>query len=302
MDAEISKQNVVGTIPLNVSAAKKNYSKVQALKGVSFEITRGGVVAILGPNGAGKTTLIKSALGLEKLSAGEISLFGHKPGRRAARARLGVMLQDTELPDLLTGRELLELFASYYERPLNIEEAISLAGISGFIDKRYKKMSGGQKRRIQFALAIIGDPDLLFLDEPTTGLDIEARKSLWDVVRKFSSAGKHIILTTHYIEEADMLADRIIILREGEIIADAPKAEIRDQMGGATIQCQTKISVSKIKTNNSVSNVEQSGAYTIIRSSDSVATLRDLLAADPTLSNLTITQPKLEDIFSELTK
>jgi len=287
--------------PLIVTGLRKKYGKLTALDAVSFSLEHSGVTAILGPNGAGKTTLINCALGLVKKDAGEISVFGHTPGQMKARRKVGVMLQDTELPDLLTGRELLILFASYYPTPLSIADMISLTDTASFIDKPYKKLSGGQKRRIQFAIAIIGDPDLLFLDEPTTGLDIEARKALWETVRAFVAQGKTIVLTTHYLEEADALADRVIVLGQGKIIADASSDDIRNQMSGAIIRCQTALQIESLSKLEGYMEAVSVGRFTDIRTRDSIATLRQLLAQDETLSDLTITRPRLEDIFSELT-
>lgn len=288
-------------IPLNVKALTKKYAKVTAIDSVSLSLGQSGVTAILGPNGAGKTTLIKCALGLVKKDSGDISVFGNKPGHIKARRRVGVMLQDTDLPDLLTGRELLILFASYYAKPLAIEDVISLTDTGSFIEKNYKKLSGGQKRRVQFGLAIIGNPDLLFLDEPTTGLDTDARKALWDTVRAFVAQGKTIILTTHYLEEADALADRIIVLGNGKIIADASADDIRNRMSGAVIRCQTSLPPASIARLDSYLGLEQVGRFMDIRTQDSAATLRQLLAQDDTLSDLTISRPRLEDAFSELT-
>ena len=286
--------------PLRVAELSKSYGKLRALNSVSLTLDDGGVTAILGPNGAGKTTLIKCALGLVKKDSGDISVFGHKPGQMKARRLIGVMLQDTELPDLLTGRELLILFASYYTKPLAIEDVISQTDITGFIDKKYKKMSGGQKRRIQFALAIIGNPDLLFLDEPTTGLDTDARKALWETVRGFVAVGKTIVLTTHYLEEADALADRIIVIGHGKVIADAPADDIRNRMSGSIIRCQTTLPPEAIAKLDGFMNIEQVGRFTDIRTQNSTATLRQLLAQDKALFDLTISRPRLEDAFSEL--
>lgn len=287
--------------PLNVTALTKKYAKVTALDGVSLSLDHSGVTAILGPNGAGKTTLINCALGLVKKDSGDILVFGHKPGHMKARRRVGVMLQDTDLPDLLTGRELLILFASYYAKPLAIEDVISLTDTVSFIGKTYKKLSGGQKRRVQFALAIIGNPDLLFLDEPTTGLDTDARKALWDTVRAFVEQGKTIVLTTHYLEEADALADRVIVLGDGKIIADASVDDIRNRMSGAVIRCQTSLPPAALAKLVGYLGSEKAGRFTDIRTQDAAATLRQLLGQDDTLSDLTISRPRLEDAFSELT-
>ena len=167
--------------------------------------------------------------------------MGVKPGDNAARARTGVMMQDAELPDLLTAREQIALFASYYPDPRGVEETIELAGLSGFPDARYAKLSGGQKRRVQFALALVGRPDLVFLDEPTTGLDAEARRGLWAIVRQAAEAGARVVLTTHYLEEADALADDVAVMKAGRVIARGTAAELRDQVGGSVIRCRTTL-------------------------------------------------------------
>jgi len=285
--------------PIVIEGLQKSYGAKIALQGVSAQISASGVTAILGKNGAGKTTLIKCCLGLEKISGGKVAIFGHKPGSRKARQSLGIMLQDTELPDLLTGSELITLFSSYYDNPLGFDEVISLTQIGEFKDKRYKKLSGGQKRRIQFALAITGDPDILFLDEPTTGLDTEARKALWETVRRFAESGKTIILTTHYLEEADTLADRIIILNDGRIVEDAPTREIQSRLGGDMIRCQTSLSLAQARAVSACLTAERSGKFTVLRTVNAATTLRDLLARDPDLSDLTVARPSLEEIFSE---
>lgn len=285
--------------PLLSDALVKRYGDVTALDGVSLQV-EAGVTAVLGQNGAGKTTLIKCALGLEQPSAGDITLFGGKPARRTSRKRVGVMLQDTELPDLLTGRELITLFASYYDDALPVDRLIDLTRIGDFVDKRYKKLSGGQKRRIQFALAIVGNPDLVFLDEPTTGLDSDARKALWETVRGFAEVGRAIVLTTHYLEEADALADRIVILKQGEIIADGGAATIRSEMGGSLIRCQTTADDGVLSRLPACIQVKRAGRITELRSSDAVQTLRGLFEADNAVSDLTVSKPRLEDIFEEL--
>jgi ABC-2 type transport system ATP-binding protein len=277
----------------------KHYGKVVALDRVSLEIDA-GVTAVLGQNGAGKTTLINCALGLTRPSAGDITLFGRAPVQRRSRQRVGVMLQDTELPDLLTGRELITLFASYYPRPLSLDEVIGLTRVGAFLDQRYKKLSGGQKRRVQFALAIVGNPDLVFLDEPTTGLDSEARKALWETVRGFAEDGRSIVLTTHYLEEADALADRVVILKRGEVIVDADAKTLRAELGGSLIRCQTSAGPGAVGRLPGCIQAEHAGRIMNIRTSDPVATLRALFELDESVQDLTVGKPRLEDIFEEL--
>ncbi len=285
--------------PLESQALFKRFGDVTALNGVSLQVNA-GVTAVLGQNGAGKTTLIRCALGLEQPSAGSVTLFGGLPRKRRSRQRVGAMLQDTELPDLLTGRELITLFASYYPEPMSLDEIIQLTHIGPFVDKRYKKLSGGQKRRIQFAVAIVGNPDLVFLDEPTTGLDSEARKVLWDTVRGFAADGRAIVLTTHYLEEADSLADRIIIMKQGEVISDADAETIRAGVGGSLIRCETAADIETIRALPACTGAAMAGRLMEIRSTNAVQTLRALFELDSRVLDLTISKPRLEDIFEEL--
>lgn len=285
------------TASLVVEAATKSFGKNKALTNVSLRAGP-GVTAVLGQNGAGKTTLIRSALGLLSLDSGSVSLFGQAASRREGRERVGVMLQDSDLPDLLSARELLELFASYYPAPLSVGRVLELADIGAFCDQRYKKLSGGQKRRVQFALAIVGNPDLVFLDEPTTGLDPEARKALWSVVRAFVSQGKAIVLTTHYLEEADTLADRVVVMRGGTVIADSTAAEVRSALGGSVIRCSTSMTDEALRQIDGVTQITRSGKISEIYSGRVEHTLREMLAQDEQLSDLSVSRPNLEDIFS----
>lgn len=285
--------------PLHSQSLVKRFGDVTALNNVSLQVNA-GVTAVLGQNGAGKTTLIRCALGLERPTSGDITLFGIPPRKRASRQRVGVMLQDTELPDLLTGRELITLFASYYPHPMTLEAVIELTHIGAFVDKRYKKLSGGQKRRIQFAITVVGNPDLVFLDEPTTGLDSEARKALWDTVRGFAADGRSIVLTTHYLEEADSLADRIVILKGGEVIADADAESIRAGVGGSLIRCETRADIERVRTLPCCTGAAMSGRLMEIRSTNAVDTLKALFEIDSGVADLTISKPRLEDIFTEL--
>jgi len=284
---------------LSITGAGKSFGLTRALDDVSLNLDSGTVVAVLGQNGAGKTTLIRAALGLLSLDEGSATLFGVLSTKRAARERIGVMLQNSDLPDLLTGRELVELFASYYPRPMSVATTLELADIGAFANKRYKKLSGGQKRRVQFALAIVGDPDLVFLDEPTTGLDPEARKALWAVVRTFASEGKTIVLTTHYLEEADTLADHIVIMKEGRIVANAAADEIRSLLGGSVIRCNTSLDEKSLQQLSCVTRVTAVGRISEIHSSDVVNTLRELLGSDNEVIDLSVSRPSLEDVFTK---
>ncbi len=288
--------------PIRLTGVSKKYGKVHALADVDLTIETGGISAILGPNGAGKTTLINILLGLVAPGKGSAQVFDGTPGRLLARRRIGAMLQDTELPELLTVAEHIALFSSYYPDPRPVVETLALAGLRDLANRKYKNLSGGQKRRVQFAAAIAGRPTLVFLDEPTTGLDLEARQGLWQVVQELSDDGATIILTTHYLEEADNLADRIIVIDQGSIVADGPTAEIRARVGGKKIRCRTSLSEADIAACSEVRSVQRAGRYMDILTSDEVATLRTLLERDAQLTDISVTGTGLEDAFTALTK
>lgn len=288
------------SIILKAEKLNKSFGQTKALRGLGTKIRKGGITAILGNNGAGKTTLIRCALGLARSDGGTLDVFNGRPGRLAARRRIGAMLQASDLPDLLTPREHITLFSSYYANPLPARELIALCGLEDFVDKRYKTLSGGQKRRTQFALAIAGRPDLVFLDEPTSGLDTEARRKLWDTVRALSAAGTSIILTTHYLEEADALADRIIVMASGKIIADGPPEEIRGAAGGAVIRCVTSAPIDALAQLPGVKQASPAGRYVELVTRSAPESLKALFALDEHPSDLTVTKPDLEDAVRDL--
>lgn len=286
---------------LQASALTRRYGRKTALDAVDMSVSGAGVLALLGPNGAGKTTFVQTALGLVRPSAGALHVFGAKPGDHAIKTRIGVMMQDTDLADTLTGRELLELFASYYPDPADLDDLIERCALTDFVKLRYGQLSGGQKRRIQFALSLVGQPDLLFLDEPTTGLDIEARRALWAVVREVAANGTLVVLTTHYLEEADALADRVVVLQNGRIIADDTADGLRTRLGGAVISCVTSLSDEALHALPGLIAMTRSGRKVRLQVSESVAFLKALLSADSALSDLSVAQPTLEDAFEALT-
>jgi ABC-2 type transport system ATP-binding protein len=302
LTSSINKTQILNnTSRLVAKNLKKSYANVEAIAGINLDISAPGVFAILGQNGAGKTSLIKCALGLEKISSGLLHTMGHKPGALKAKQKTGVILQDSDLPESLTVKEHIQLFASYYPMPFSVNQTIEMCDLGSFAHKRYKKLSGGQKRRAQFALAVVGDPQLIFLDEPTTGLDIEARRNLWSVIREFANKGKTIVLTTHYLEEADNLADRIMVMNAGKIVADATPKDIHKEVSGSIVRCHTNLSPDILQKLAGVSGVVISGRYSELRTTLANQTLVALLSLDPTLSDLSVSQPKLEDIFGELT-
>ncbi len=281
---------------------RKHYGDTQALKGVSVDIAPGQICALLGQNGAGKTTFIHCALGLIPASSGTIEVLGEGAGSLAAKKRIGVMLQDTDLPDLLTPREHIERFACYYDNPQPTDALIVDSGIAAFAEQRYKTLSGGQKRRVQFAVALVGQPDVLFLDEPTTGLDQEARQDVWRNIRRLADSGTTVILTTHYLEEADALADRIVVIHDGQVIADDAASTIRSQVGGSMIACHTRLDNKQLEALPGVRSVSLSGRIAQLLSEDAPASLLALLLADPDLTDLTVTKPSLNEAFVALTE
>jgi len=205
----------------------KRYGAIEALRGIDLRIDRGELLALLGPNGAGKTTAVRILLGLAKADSGTAAVFGCPPASQEAKLRRGALLQVAKVPETLRVREHIELFSSYYPKPLALSETIRAAGLGGVENRLFGDLSGGQKQRVLFALAICGNPDLLFLDEPTVGLDVAARRALWGHIRAFVGRGGSVLLTTHHLEEADALANRVAVINQGRIIAEGTPADIK---------------------------------------------------------------------------
>src|ERR1700680_3209877 len=217
-------------------SATKKYGQVEALKGISLDIELGEVVAMLGPNGAGKTTSISLLLGMRKPTSGKALLFGLNPDHLDARSRVGVMLQESGIPSMLKVREIVDLFRSYYPKPMARDRAVAMAGLEEKTNAQVKELSGGQKQRLYFALAVCGDPDVLFLDEPTVGMDVEGRRSFIERIAEFIQMGRTVVLTTHYLEEADQLAKRVIVIDRGRVMADASPQEIQSRLAGKRVR------------------------------------------------------------------
>ena len=215
--------------PAQLSAVTKRYGDTVALNGIDLTIRPGELVALLGANGAGKTTAVRILLGLSKPTTGEARVFGEDPRETASRSRVGAMLQIARVPETLRVREHIHLFSSYYTNPMPMQEVIDAAGLQGIEKKKYGHLSGGQQKRTLFALAICGNPDLLVLDEPTVGLDVEARRALWKQIRDFVARGKSILLTTHYLAEAEALANRIVVIHRGLVVAEGTPAAIKGE-------------------------------------------------------------------------
>src|SRR5260370_22404192 len=236
-----------GSVVASLEGVSKNYGEVRALRNVNFAVRAGEVVALLGPNGAGKTTAVKLLLGLMPPNAGRVRVFGGDPTNPENRMRTGAMLQVGRVPETLRVREHIDLLSTYYPKPMSWTKILAAAGLEKLSDRKFGELSGGQKQRVLFALAICGDPDLLFLDEPTVGLDVEARRLLWDEIRHLVGRGKTVLLTTHYLQEADALADRVAVINQAEITAQGTPAEIKPQTSGKRIRCITSLSIPSLR-------------------------------------------------------
>jgi ABC-2 type transport system ATP-binding protein len=265
-------------------------------------VRSGEVVALLGPNGAGKTTAVKLLLGLMQPNSGRVSVFGCDPTNPENRTRTGAMLQVGKVPETLRVREHIDLFASYYQKPMALADVLAAAGLEKLRDRKFGELSGGQRQRVLFALAICGDPDLLFLDEPTVGLDVEARRMLWDEIRRMVARGKTVLLTTHYLQEADALADRVAVINQGEIIAQGTPSEIKAKTAGKRIRCITALSVAALRQIPGVTEVKEDRDAVEIHAVEAEAIVRELLACDANLSGLEVTSAGLEEAFLALTQ
>jgi ABC-2 type transport system ATP-binding protein len=272
---------------IEVCGLSKTYGSLAALRGIDFTVMRGEVFGLLGPNGAGKTSCVEILEGYREFDAGEVRVLGLDPKDRALRAHVGIVLQSCGTYPHLTVRETVEHWAGMYPRPRQVAEVLALAGLDDCADRRARTLSGGQARRLDFALALVGDPELIFLDEPTTGFDPAARRAAWDVIRALRDLGKTVVLTTHYLDEAQSLADRVAILQDGLILAEGPPHSL-----GA----------SRYRVAWRTGDGTQEERFT----EDPTALLHTLtaeaLARGETLEDLSVTRPSLEDVYLELTE
>ncbi|WP_051464552.1 ABC transporter ATP-binding protein [Pseudoxanthomonas suwonensis] len=282
--------------------AHKRYGSTVALDGLDLELHAGQVLALLGRNGAGKTTAVGLLLGLQQPDAGRVELFGLPPQSLDARRRTGVMLQTAGIPDALKVGELVALTRSYYPDPLGIDECLALAGLEELRGRRYGQLSGGQQRRVQFAMAVCGRPRVLFLDEPTTGLDIDARQAIWRTVRALAAQGCAVLLTTHYLEEAEALADRVVVIDRGRVLAQGRVDEIRARVSRRLVGCVSTLAPQRVAAWPGVEDARAGdGGRLEIVAAEAEPVVRRLLAEDPALSELEVRRAGLAEAFLALT-
>jgi len=275
---------------ISIKGLRMSYGSTEAVRGIDLEVERGEVFAFLGPNGAGKTTTVEILEGYRRRTGGEVSVLGEDPQRagRDWRERIGIVLQSGRLDPYLTVRESLDLYAGYFRNPRPTEDVIALIGLEGKADERASRLSGGQQRRLDVGMALVGDPELLFLDEPTTGFDPSARRQAWDVIAGLRDLGKTVFLTTHYMDEAQRLADRVTIIAAGQIVARGTPADLGNRAGGET-----------------TIRYRVDGREVSLRTTEPVKALNELtgkaLAEGEELEGLEVTRPSLEDVYLELT-
>jgi ABC-2 type transport system ATP-binding protein len=285
-----------------LSGLAKSYGPVRAVRGIDLVIAPGETVALLGPNGAGKTTTIDMMLGLTRPDEGTVSIFGVPPATAVRDGYVGAMLQTGSPLDHLRVREQVALMASYYPHPLPVDEMLRITGADEFAGQWTTKLSGGQAQRVRFAAALAGDPDLLLLDEPTAGIDVEGRRDFWQAMRAVTERGKTVVFATHYLEEADAYADRIVLVARGEVVADGPATEIKAQAGARSIRATLPgVDVEALSALPGVRSAQRHGDAVLLSCTDSDVALVALLAAFPGARDIEVTGGSLEEAFLELT-
>jgi ABC-2 type transport system ATP-binding protein len=294
------QQNIHSSVIASAYGLTKSFAGKKALDNIDLEIKSGQVFAILGANGAGKTTLINILLGRLNADSGEVSVFGVKAGSLQAKRQAGAMLQVANLPETLKIKEHIHLFQSYYPRPMDYQKVISYAGLQDIQNRYSKKLSGGEKQRLLFALSICGNPKLLFLDEPSVGMDVEARHGLWQAIRDLKAAGTGIVLTTHYLEEADNLADEIVLIKEGQVIRQGSSEAIKASISHTTIRFNYNEKPGAFAQLPGVVSMQPSGKFIQLHSQNVNQTLLALLSTYPNLQDLTVSSAGLEEAFLQL--
>lgn len=300
MQNKITKLKPFSNQTLSVSHLVKSFNQKNVLDDICLDLSNSKVIAILGANGAGKTTLINILLGRLKADSGQVSVFSKKVGSVGAKTQTGAMLQVANLPETLKIKEHIQLFQSYYPNPMPYEKIIDYAGLSELENRFSKKLSGGEKQRLLFALSICGNPKLLFLDEPSVGMDVESRQSLWRAIRDLKSEGTSVVLTTHYLQEADALADEIVLLKEGKVIKRGTSEQIKSSVSSTTIRFNSSLSPQIFSTLNGVISVSTRGKYIQLQSQNANTTLQALLTTHPNIEELTVSKAGLEEAFTQL--
>ena len=273
-----------------VRGLRKSYGALEAVRGIDFEVRRGEVFGLLGPNGAGKTTTVEILEGYRRRDAGDVEVLGTDPARAGGewREEIGVVLQSSAMYETLTPAEMLRLFAGYYRKPRPVDEVIELVGLQEKRDERVRRLSGGQRRRLDLGLALVGDPELIFLDEPTTGFDPAARRRAWETIRGLRGLGKTILLTTHYLDEAEQLADRVAVLAQGQIVASGAPADLTGAVPATEIRYR------------------ENGREVVLETAEPTRVLNELtgraLADGRELEGLVVRRPSLEEVYLSLTE
>jgi ABC-2 type transport system ATP-binding protein len=293
---------------IRVRDLRKSYGNVEAVVGIDFEVAEGEVFGFLGPNGAGKTTTVEILEGYRLRSGGDVDVLGHDParGERAFRQRIGIVLQEAGIDRYLKVAEVLDLYGGYYPRPRRVGEILEITGLEGKAQEMVRTLSGGQRRRLDLALGLVGDPDLIFLDEPTTGFDPSARRGAWDIVRNLRTLGKTVFLTTHYMDEAQELADRVAVIAQGRLVAEGPPASL----GGRDTATEIRFALpagsgASDLPDLSPASVAVDGARVRVTAEEPTGALHRLtgwsLERDTPLVGLTVSRPTLEDVYLQLT-
>jgi ABC-2 type transport system ATP-binding protein len=306
LEISTAEATSAGVDGIGLRGLRKTYrtraGEVEAVRDVDLTVAPGETLALLGPNGAGKSTTIDLLLGLQSPDAGTANVFGQAPSDAIAAGRVGAMLQTGGLLRDLSVRELVTMTAALYAAPLDVDAALELAGVEEFADRRTEKLSGGQVQRSRFALALVGDPELLVLDEPTAGMDVEARQAFWTTVRGLARENRTILFATHYLEEADLYADRVVLMARGRVVADGPPTEIKAMVGTRTIRATLPdVPLEQLEGLPGVASAERRGESVVLACTDSDAAIRALVARQPHARDIEIRGAALEEAFLELT-